>query len=235
MKTVRNSQYAMPNAQYAVRNVRWMIYCALCIAYCALGCAPQPTDSEEFSFTPIPRLARYYPVVNDNGDTTFETPQFETFVSQNGDSFSTASLKGNIVVVQIFFASCKGICPVISHGMQSVQQEFHNEKNVKLVSISVDPARDSFQVLKEYAHQMSADSTKWTFLTGDKKKTYDLIRYGYRLPDIEPGNGGEEDFIHSDQLVLIDRNNVIRGYYGGTDTAQIRMLKEDVHTLLSQQ
>lgn len=185
--------------------------------------------------TPVPRLAKYYPVVSDNGDTTFETPPFQTFLNQDGDSFSTASLKGNIVVVQIFFASCKGICPVISKSMEKLQAEFADQKEVKLVSMSVDPARDSFPVLKNYARHMHADSTKWIFLTGDKKKTYDLIRYGYRLPDIEPGSGGEEDFVHSDQLVLLDRNNVIRGYYGGTDTAQVRVLIEDVHILLNGQ
>ena len=100
-----------------------------------------------------------------------------------------------------------------------------------MVSFSVDPARDSVPALKAYSKKMFADSTKWIFLTGDKKEIYDLIRYGYRLPDIEPGTGGEEDFIHSDQLVLIDKDGIIRGYYGGTEDEQVKMLLEDIEKL----
>ncbi len=60
---------------------------------------------------------------------------------------------------------------------------------------------------------------------------YDYVRYQLRLPAVEEGDGGEEDFIHSDYITLIDRDGIIRGYYTGTDTAQVRLLIEDIHTL----
>jgi protein SCO1/2 len=197
------------------------------------SCGPKQAE-EEFTVGAIPRLAKYYPEVDAKGDTTYAKAPVDSFINQHGDTFSTAALAGHVSVVQLFFTSCEGICPVISGSMSQVQKEFAGNKEVRLVSFSVDPARDSVPALKKYASRFSADSAQWMLLTGDKKRIYDLVRYGYRLPDIEPGTGGEEDFIHSDQLVLIDRNSIIRGYYGGTDTAQVRMLIEDVHTLLQE-
>lgn len=209
------------------------VYCLL--ALCLLSCAPSPNESDgEFSYQGIPRLSKYYPEVDANGDTTYKTVPAETFISQHGDSFSMGQLKGHISVVQFFFTSCEGICPIITNSMASVQKEFSGNENVKLVSLSVDPAVDSVPALRKYAERFVVDSAQWTLLTGDKKKIYDLIRYGFILPDVEQGTGDEEDFIHSNQLVLVDRNSIIRGYYSGTDTAEVKMLIEDVHTLLKE-
>lgn len=183
---------------------------------------------------PIPRLAKYYPEVDAKGDTTYKTIPVDTFINQRGEMFVTSQLAGSISVVQVFFTSCEGICPMISRSMADVEKEFPRDGSVKLVSFSVDPARDSVPALQKYCERFRCDLGNWTLVTGDKKKIYDLIRYGYQLPDIEPGNGDEEDFIHSDQIVLVDRNSIIRGYYGGTDTAQVRMLIEDIHTLLKE-
>jgi protein SCO1/2 len=224
-------------AQCSVRSAhpwRIIVYCALITVCCALSsCDPKAEDDEEFAIVSVPRLAKYYDI-DEKGDTVYKTVPVDTFINQDGQVFSTAELKGNISVVQLFFASCEGICPVISDHMAMVQKEFAGNSNVNLVSYSVDPARDSAAALKAYCKRFSCDSTQWTLVTGDKKKIYDLIRYGYQLPDVEPGTGGEEDFIHSDQLVLVDRNSIIRGYYGGTDTAQVRMLIEDIHILINE-
>lgn len=214
-----------------------LLYCVLFTAYCVLcvSCAPPPNESEgEFSYQGVPRLAKYYPEVDANGDTTYMTIPVQTFINQYSDSFSMAQLNGHISVVQFFFTSCEGICPIISNSMASVQKEFSGNESVKLVSLSVDPVTDSVSALKKYAERFAVDSAQWTLLTGDKKKIYDLIRYGFILPDVEQGTGDEEDFIHSNQLVLVDRNSIIRGYYSGTDTAEVRMLIEDVHTLLKE-
>lgn len=229
----RSTQLAVRSAQW--RGFRLTAYCLLLTAYCALSsCGPEIEEAPEFSADPIPRLTKYYPEVNANGDTTYKGPEFVTLVDQEGTNFSTSVWSGRIQVVQVFFTSCEGICPVISGSMQTVRNEFKENADVKLLSFSVDPERDSVAALKKYAGRFECDTAQWRLLTGDKKFIYDQIRYGYRLPDIEPGNGDEEDFIHSDQLVLVDRNNIIRGYYGGTDTAQVRMLIEDIHSLINE-
>lgn len=199
-----------------------------------VSCSPPVKEEPEFSYNGIPRLAKYYDEITESGDTIFKVVPDAVFINQYGNSFSTAELKGTITVMQVFFASCQGICPVITGSMANVQKEFAGNSNVNLISLSVDPERDTVAALMDYAKRFKADSTQWMLLTGDKKNLYDYIRYGLQLPDIEPGDGGAEDFIHSDQLVLVDRNSIIRGYYGGTDTAQVRMLIEDIHILINE-
>lgn len=223
-------------ANRVLRTAHCVLYCVLITACCLLAsCGPEKTPGKtEFTYEGIPRLAKYHNGVDENGDTLYKIVPAETFINQYGQSFSTAQLKGNISVVQVFFTSCEGICPVISSSMAAVQKEFVGNSNVNLISLSVDPERDSVAALMNYANRFHCDSAQWMLLTGDKKKLYDHIRYGYQLPDIEPGDGGAEDFIHSDQLVLVDRNSIIRGYYGGTDTAQVRMLIEDIHILINE-
>ncbi len=195
------------------------------------SCGPTEIPKEEFSMQGIPRLAKYYGEPDQNGDTVFHKVPAIELINQYGDTISTSMANGKISVVQLFFTSCEGICPVISGNMTAVQKAFAGNENVKLFSLSVDPARDSVSSLHAYSKRFKCDSLQWNLLTGDKKLIYDYIRYQLRLPSIEEGDGGEEDFIHSDNITLIDREGIIRGYYTGTDTAQVRLLIEDIQTL----
>jgi protein SCO1/2 len=195
------------------------------------SCGPTEVPKEEFSMQGIPRLAKYYGEPDANGDTVFHKVPAVALTNQYGDTVSTSLASGKISVVQLFFTSCEGICPVISGNMTSVQKAFAGNENVKMFSLSVDPARDSVSALSAYSKRFKCDSLQWNLLTGDKKLIYDYVRYQLRLPAVEEGDGGEEDFIHSDYITLIDREGIIRGYYTGTDTAQVRLLIEDIHTL----
>lgn len=195
------------------------------------SCGPTEIPKEEFSMQGIPRLAKYYGEPDQNGDTVFHKVPAVELINQYGDTISTLIANGKISVVQLFFTSCEGICPVISGNMTAVQKAFAGNDNVKIFSVSVDPARDSVSALQAYSKRFKCDSLQWNLLTGDKKVIYDYVRYQLRLPAVEEGDGGEEDFIHSDYITLIDREGIIRGYYTGTDTAQVRLLIEDIHTL----
>ena len=195
------------------------------------SCGPTEIPKEEFSMQGIPRLAKYYGEPDQNGDTVFHKVPAVELINQYGDTISTSIANGKISVVQLFFTSCEGICPVISGNMTAVQKAFAGNDNVKIFSLSVDPARDSVSALQAYSKRFKCDSLQWNLLTGDKKVIYDYVRYQLRLPAVEEGDGGEEDFIHSDYITLIDREGIIRGYYTGTDTAQVRLLIEDIHTL----
>ncbi len=229
-KLVRSAQWRQASAYSAL-----IFYCVL-FFYCALiSCSPPPQDENVFEITELPRLTKYYPEINAAGDTTgFHRVPVQSFVNQFGDTFYSNDVNGKISVIHFFFASCEGICPVISNNVFDVQRAFKGNDNVKLISYSVDPERDSVAVLRKYADRFKCDSSQWNLLTGEKKKIYDLARYGYLLPAIEPGTGDSEDFIHSDQLVLVDRNSIIRGYYTGTDTSDVRLLIEDISTLLKE-
>ncbi len=233
LKNLQLNRTVIKSSSSSGSSSQWSSLLLLLLPLFTFSCGPETIGDDRSYVTGVPRLAKYYDGI-ENGDTLFKIVPVETFINQDGNTFSTAELKGNISVVQLFFTSCEGICPVISNHMAMVQKEFSGNSNVNLVSYSVDPDRDSTTALKNYCKRFGCDSTQWTLVTGDKKKLYDLIRYGYQLPDIEPGDGGEEDFIHSDQIVLVDRNSIIRGYYGGTDTAQVRMLIEDIHILINE-
>ncbi|HTF03330.1 MAG TPA: SCO family protein, partial [Bacteroidia bacterium] len=123
-EAVRSAQYSRLRTAYCA-----LIYCVLIVA-----CSPQPEQPEVFGFGGIPRLAKYYPVVDAHGDTTYKTIPSDTFINQHGQPFITGNLAGNISVVQVFFTSCEGICPVISYSMGQVQKEFKGNANVNLVS-----------------------------------------------------------------------------------------------------
>jgi len=99
-----------------------------------------------------------------------------------------------------------------------------------ILSHTVDPETDSVRVLLDYAKAHGVNDLKWQFLTGEKQKLYNLARKGYLL-NAEEGNGGEEDFIHTQNFALIDKEGHIRGFYDGTDSLEINRLILEVNLL----
>jgi protein SCO1/2 len=91
----------------------------------------------------------------------------------------------------------------------------------------VDPLRDSFQVLRRYADKFDVDQDGWSFLTGDKSSIYQYARKELRVAT-PAGDGGADDFIHSEKIIVLDRNRFIRGYYDGLDTADIKKCADDI-------
>ncbi len=159
-----------------------------------------------------------------------EIPEFN-LIEHHGGEISLERLKGNVWVADFFFTSCAGICPRMTEQMTRVQEAFRNDPRVKLVSFTVDPERDSVWVLSEYAKGWGAVNGKWFFVTGEKKKIYELARLGFKLP-VDDGDGGPEDFIHSDKFVLVDAKGRIRGYYSGTDHEEVDKLIRDIKLIL---
>ncbi|MFN3135349.1 MAG: SCO family protein [Candidatus Kryptonium sp.] len=161
-----------------------------------------------------------------------EIPEF-SLIEHHGQEINLEKLKGSIFVADFFFTSCAGICPRMTEQMTRVQEAFKNEQRVKLVSFTVDPERDSVWVLSMYAKGWGAIDGKWFFVTGEKKKIYELARRGFKLP-VEEGDSGPGDFIHSDKFVLVDGKGRIRGYYSGTDPEDVDKLIKDVKLVLKE-
>ncbi len=138
--------------------------------------------------------------------------------------------EGKIYVADFFFSTCKTICPKMSEQLKRVQEEYKNDSSVIILSFTVDPNFDGPSVLKAYSNAYNAIPGKWYFLTGDKKVIYDLARNNYFISATE-GKGGEDDFIHSEQLVLVDKQKHIRGFYDGTDYRDVRRLMDEVRVL----
>jgi protein SCO1 len=174
--------------------------------------------------------------VNDKGekvlDSTYRVIPNYKFQTQSGDSLELDSLHGNIYVADFFFATCPGICPKLSNSLEKVQQAFVRESNFRIVSFSVDPAKDSVQALRKYAAVHNAIPGKWYFLRGSKQDIFNLASTGFSLTAKDDEDGGPEAFIHSEKLVLVDQNGNIRGYYSGVDTNRVNKLMGDIVLLL---
>jgi protein SCO1/2 len=163
-------------------------------------------------------------------DTTYHTIPGFTFTNQYNKIFTDKHLNGKIYITEYFFTTCKSICPIMNTNLQKVYQTFYNDTSIYIVSHTVDPETDSVNVLKEYAQLHNVKNNQWQFLTGNKVDLYAIARKGYLL-NTEEGNGGEEDFIHTQNFALIDKEKRIRGFYDGTDTAEINRLIIDIKLL----
>ncbi len=155
-------------------------------------------------------------------------------IDQDGLNFSSSSVSKKIWVVEYFFASCMGICPIMNEQMKRIQSAYYSDSNVVILSFTVDPENDTPKVLKEYANAHESVTGKWFFLTGNKESIYKLARKSFfLLKPAEAKNQGDvgSDFIHTNNFVLIDKNKQIRGYYDGTNRNEVDELIDDIAIL----
>ena len=136
-------------------------------------------------------------------------------------------------MADFFFATCQSICPKMSSQLVHLQSAFKNDKDVLILSHTVNPLHDTVEVLNGYAQSYGAIKNKWHFLTGNKKEIYDLARYSYLVNALEE-DGSAEGFLHSELFILVDAQKRIRGFYDGTDSVAVVKLISDI-TLLKQE
>lgn len=185
----------------------------------------------------MPELDETGQIVMKGADTVFhQIPAYE-LIDQNGQKFSSEQTKGKIYVADFFFTRCGTICPKISNNLTRIQSIFSADPNVIIVSHSVDPKHDSSAVLQRYAQKYDAKYGKWFFLTGEKKTIYDIAIKGYKLPVADASEYDnkiksiDETFIHSEKLLLIDKEGYIRGIYDGTYSPDVERLIGEVKVL----
>lgn len=154
-------------------------------------------------------------------------------INQNGDTITQENYKDKIYVADFFFTRCMTICPVMTNNIGKLQDVFINDDDVKFISHSVTPIMDSVPVLKQYAIDKGVIDSKWNITTGPKKHIYDLARKSY-FAVLDEGDGGLQDFIHTENFILVDKKRQIRGFYDGTDNEDIQRLIADIKLLQSQ-
>ncbi len=157
-----------------------------------------------------------------------------SLTDQQGDELTLADTKGRIIVADFFFTTCPTICPKMSLQMARVQQEFMDDPEVLLLSHSVTPETDTPEVLAEYGELHNADPARWRFLTGDRKQIYELARRSY-FAAMDEGDGGPDDFVHTENFVLVDTQRRLRGFYDGTDEKDVDRLINDLGKLLKEE
>jgi len=151
-----------------------------------------------------------------------EIPAF-SLTTQAESTFTRNDLLGRVTIADFIFTTCAGPCPLMSATMQTMQFELKSDDHISLLSFSVDPETDTPPVLREYADRFGADSTRWTFLTGNKSDILSLIRNGFHL-SVEADS---EAIFHSTKFVLIDKEARIRGYYDSGEDSTVATLLRD--------
>jgi protein SCO1/2 len=153
-----------------------------------------------------------------------------SLINQNGETITQKNYEDKIYVADFFFTRCQAICPMMTSNMIKIQEAFNDDLNVMLLSHSVTPIMDSVPVLRSYADKHGVNDTKWNMTTGTKKHIYELARKSY-FAVLDEGDGGAQDFIHTENFVLVDSNRRIRGYYDGTELEEINQLIADIKLL----
>jgi cytochrome oxidase Cu insertion factor (SCO1/SenC/PrrC family) len=159
-------------------------------------------------------------------------PVFQ-LTNQNGQPFGSAQLSGKIWIADFIYTTCPGPCPMISNRMSELQKPLE-KTDVHLVSFSVDPEKDTPEVLRGYAEKLQAESGRWDFLTGAKSAVFKVSQDGFKLA-VSDGSDAQGIPVHSTRLVLIDRHAQIRGYYDATEPEAITKLLADTNHLLREQ
>jgi len=196
-----------------------------------------------FGIYAIPKIIKNFTA---NELLKFEkVPAFE-FTDQNNKLVNNSNFENKVYVVEFFFTSCPTICPRMNENMVKIQNEFFGNPSFAIASVSIDPERDSPEVLKAYATEKGATLKNWYFLTGDKADVYSFSNDGFRLyagenKDVEGG------FEHSGLFALIDKDGYIRSrtvtsgenenpikFYNGLEDKEIQWLKEDIKLLLKE-
>ena len=155
-----------------------------------------------------------------------QLPDF-SLTDQRGAPFALSDLHDKVWVADFIFTSCGTICPPMTVQMAGLQDEFA-AADIHFVSFSVDPERDTSEVLTRYADHYGADGSRWSFLTGQKKAIYQLANEGFNLA---AGHRGSE-ILHSTRFVLVDGAGQVRGYYDSRSKVQLQQLRQDIQTLL---
>lgn len=151
-------------------------------------------------------------------------------INQNGDTITNNDYKDKIYVADFFFTRCQTICIKMAYNMSELQEKYKDDDEIMFLSHSVTPVMDSVPVLREYANLKGVINGKWNVTTGTKPHIYDLARKSY-FAVLDEGDGGESDFIHTEQFVLIDKERRIRGYYNGTEKEDMEKLMSDIKIL----
>src|SRR5437899_7931814 len=159
-------------------------------------------------------------------------PEF-VLVNQDGQNFGSAQLRGKIWIADFIYTTCPGPCPMISSRMSELQKPLE-KTDVHLVSFTVDPVKDTPQVLRGYAEKLQAEPGRWDFLTGPRSTIYNLSRNGFKLA-VSDGSAETGTPVHSTRMILVDRHGEIRGYYEATEADAVTKLVADTNHLLREQ
>lgn len=207
------------------------IFIFLCVA---CGCKQSPGISS-MPFINKPDFTPEWIASDDSSYSHIHTIPPFSFTDQNGETVTEKTVDGKIYVADFFFTRCVSICPKMTENLLMVQKHFENDMDVMILSHSVTPDMDSVTVLRKYAQKRGVvNNGKWRMLTGKQEDIYRLAKKEYYAGDTIGYYQTGNEFLHTENFILLDRKRRIRGVYNGTLKIEIDRLIQDIETLKSE-
>lgn len=206
--------------------MKYLIAGALLIAVAVGNAGCKRTPDAPFEVLSAPKGAAVREL-----EPLWAIPDFK-LIERSEQPVSLADLKGKVWIADFFYTTCPGPCPMMTSRLSDLQKQLGDEADLRLVSISTDPTKDTPEVLKQYAEKFGA-TERWLFLTGDKEQIFRLANDGFKLSLVEDPSAAEP-ITHSTKLVLIDRSGTVRGFYEGIGDEDTTRIVSDVRRLLNE-
>ncbi len=157
-----------------------------------------------------------------------------SLTDHKGVSRSLKDVEGQIIIADFFFSTCPSICIDMTRNLRKVQEAYIDEPRIRILSHSVQPEYDSVPVLAEYAAANGVDYEKWWLLTGDRAEINRLARASYFAVMEEGETWDEHSFIHTENIILVDPQGRLRGFYDGTSDVDTDLLIEQLGWLIDE-
>ena len=216
----------------------FFIFCLIVLAACdnaaSSNMAPNKDSLVTLPFFNQPDWTPEWINQTDSAYNQIHTIPSFSFLNQNGKVVDENIVAGKIYVANFFFTKCRNICPKMTNNMHLLQEAFKNDTSLLLLSHSVTPETDDVNVLNKYAIENKVDAAKWHLLTGDKKAIYGLAKQQYFAGDTVGYYQSGNEFLHTENFILVDQHRRIRGVYNGTLPVEINRIKEDIAILKSE-
>ena len=197
-----------------------------------VGCKSKTrTDELPLPFINKPDFTPEWIEKNDPAYTAIHAIPDFSFTNQNGEAVTEKTVAGKIYVADFIFTKCGSICPKMTADMKILQERFKDDNDVIFLSHSVTPQMDSVPVLKKYADDKGVISGKWHLLTGNVDDIYRLAKKEYYAGDTVGYYQTGNEFLHTENFILVDKHRRIRGVYNGTLPLEMERLSDDIITL----
>ncbi len=143
----------------------------------------------------------------------------------HGKPFTRENMAGKVWVVDFIYTHCPAECPLMSSKMKRVAAALKGEDDVKILSTSVDPARDTPPVLQQFADRYGGGNQQWRFITATPDTVHLLAFETFHVGDVL----GKLE--HSTKFALVDKIGRIRGYYSSLNGDDLDQMVRDVESL----
>lgn len=232
----RNLSKAIPNIKtpYTSHDMSRFSAIHFLVLISLASCTTAPQQQSRVEYLPFYEEATFTPrwmTPEDPKLSEFHSIPDFTLINQLGDTITEQSVEGKIYVADFFFSTCPGICPKMTDNMTMLQEAFLEDEDILLLSHSVMPTWDSVDVLHAYGQEHGVEPHKWYLLTGEMEEIYDLGRNHYFVEEDLGLAKSVDDFLHTENFVLVDKQRHIRGIYNGLNKTSVRQLITDIKSL----